>query len=45
MPEVPNHVFEDLLREMGLKWLRDMLIDPTRLDQVYWDIARASVVT
>lgn len=33
--KVPNHVFEDRLREIDLGWLRDTLMDLTERKQVY----------
>uniref|UniRef100_M1DYZ1 Putative plant transposon protein domain-containing protein n=1 Tax=Solanum tuberosum TaxID=4113 RepID=M1DYZ1_SOLTU len=37
--EVPNHAFEDRLREMDLEMLRDTFVESTRWDQVYWATA------
>ena len=31
-----KEMFEAKLKEMDLEWLRDILVEPTRRDQVYW---------
>uniref|UniRef100_M1DIE0 Putative plant transposon protein domain-containing protein n=1 Tax=Solanum tuberosum TaxID=4113 RepID=M1DIE0_SOLTU len=41
LPEVSNMLYEVKLRVMDLGWLRDMLVEHVRRDNVYWPSAES----